>query len=47
MKLQVIIPDEEGKKIIDLAKKDSRSISSYVRKILLDRMQGSTNGTTE
>lgn len=39
MKLQVIIPDKEAEKIIELAEKDDRSISNYLRKVILEKIK--------
>jgi hypothetical protein len=45
MKLQVIISEKEGAIVKELAKKDNRSVSGYVRKILLDKLGESEDGT--
>jgi len=39
MKLQVIIPDKEGDKLICIAEKQKRTMSNLIRKFILDRLE--------
>lgn len=39
MKFQVIISDEDGDKLISLAKKQGRSMSNLIRKFISDKLE--------
>lgn len=43
MHLQVIIHEEQAVKIKKLAEEDNRSISSYIRKIILEKIRGDSH----
>lgn len=46
-KLQAVFQDNEAEQVIKLSKEDGRSVSSYIRKIILDKIKEIEHGKTD